>query len=640
MNEETTSEQTENNEPVNNTPQPTDQDLSNEKLHKAVIRQEDAEQLFDEASLEGKSLEDMVAEANNVLVLTPIGAAKRLKIIKKYFLEQYNELKNAEREAFDENNTDTEASFECSKESVLNQILAIEESVKQARAEEKVRIQAEQKKNLAMKHELLARLQVLVEQDETLESISEVKEIQKEWKTIRALPKETSNDLWDSYNTLLNRFYDNHGINIELKELDRQKNLEAKIELTKKVEAVLQERSLKRSFILLNKYHEEFKNTGPVPSESREPIWQAFKKASDTVYDAKRLVFNELEEAKEANLAKKQILTEKVNLLNAVDPRSGKEWNDKAKAFDALFEEWKKIGPVPKANNDAVWIQFNGVRNDFFTKRKEYYKEQNKGRNENLKAKEALCEKVESLKESKDWGATTKSILGLQEEWKKVGPVPEKINQAIWKRFRAGCDHFFNAKNEAFAGQREGEVENLAKKTKLIKELEALATKESAHKEAFAELKRINAAWREIGFVPHKALKSITSKYDEANKAVYTKYSVQIEDAKSANLSEHFKDLANSHNGSNALAGEEQNIKRRIGTLREEIASIERNMSFFAKSKTAEKMLKDFEMKIEKANKQIDKLKNELKALKAAKKEAEVEAHSEGDTTAESASAE
>lgn len=604
----------------NNAPSVSEADLKNEQLHKDVIR-EDNEQDFDVSTLDDKSLDELVEEAKSLLMQTPKTASVRLKLIRKVFYEKYNTLKDESKEAYNTDKTDESPDFLFEKAPLIDELKAIEDEIKKAREEEKKRIEDEKKKNLARKEGLITKLETILSTDETLDSIAEVKGIQKEWKGIRVLPKEAIASLWDRYNALLNRFYDNHGINIELKELDRQKNLEAKIELTKKVETIKEEKSLKRSFILLNKLHEEFKNIGPVPQESREPIWQAFKSASDAVYEDKRKIYEELESAKEGNLAKKIILCEKADLLNAVQPRDVKGWNDKAKAFDALFEEWKKIGPVPKSNKDAVWIQFNGVRNDFYTGRKAFFKELNSGRNDNLKAKEALCEKVEVLKDSKDWAATGKAIIALQAEWKKIGPVPEKVNQAIWKRFRGACDTFFEAKNQAFSGKREEEKANLQKKEELIVALEELANKDIDHKQAFEELKKINAEWRAAGFVPHKDVKRISNAYDTANNAVYTKYSGQIEAAKAANLNEHYKHIKESSpNGIKELENEERNIKRRITTLNEEVASIERNMSFFSKSKTADKMLKDFDAKIEKAKKQIDKLKKELGVIKSAKR--------------------
>lgn len=604
-------------------PTKTNEELSIENLEKEVKKNEEIEQDFDASTLESKSLEEIVTEAETVLVLTPKAAGKKLNAIKEVFYAKYNEEKAEALKEFRASEPSEEDSFEFVKAPLQEKIAELVTKVKQIKDEEKQRIEAEKKKNLKLKEDLLTKLEEIVSKDETLDTINEVKEIQREWKAIRVLPKDKISDLWDRYNLLRNKFYDNHSINIELKELDRQKNLEAKIELTKKMEALLDEKSLKRSFNLINKYHDEYKNIGPVPKESHEPIWQAFKAATDAVHESKRKQYEELEAEKEQNLKKKEVLVEKATLLNEIKPTSAKEWNEKTKEVEALFEDWKKIGPVPRSNKDAVWITFNGLRNDFYGARKEFFKEINAERNENLKKKEALCEKVESLADSTDWSTTTKEIIALQADWKKIGPVPDKVNQAIWKRFRSACDKFFDAKNNAFAGKREEEAANLTKKEELIKQLKALAEKDENHKEAFAELKKINAEWRSIGFVPHKAVKKINAAYDEANNAVYSKYKGQIEEAKSQNLSEHYKELKKSHNGVKALDNEERNIKRKIGNLRDEIASIERNMSFFSKSKTADKMLKDFEAKITKAQGLIGKLKKELVAIKNARKEEE-----------------
>lgn len=611
----------------------TELDIKNEEFHKDVVR-DSTEDEFDATLLTGKDLNELLEDAKALLLLTPKTAFTRLKAIRSVFYDTFNKLKEEAREQWNTGENEEDAEFIFDQEIHVEKLKGIESEIKKAQEEEKKRVEEEKKKNLALKNGLLKRLEELVVVDETEQTIQEVKDIQREWKTIRVLPKDVVNDLWDKYNNLLNKYYDNHSIHIELKELDRQKNLESKIELTKKVEELKNEKSLKKSFILLNKYHEEFKNTGPVPRESREPIWQAFKSATDSVYEAKRAIYEELEKGKEDNLANKKILADKADLLNAVKPKDVKGWNEKAKAFDALFEEWKKIGPVPKSNKDAVWIQFNGVRNDFYTLRKEFFKELNSVRNENLKLKEVLCDKVEALKNSTDWASTTKQIIALQAEWKTIGPVPEKVNQAIWKRFRSGCDHFFSAKNDAFSGKIEEEKLNLATKEELIEQLKVLATEEDKdHKAAFEALKKINASWRSAGYVPHKHVKRISKAYDEANNAVYQKYSKQIDEAKAANLVDHYRSIKDaSPDGIRELENEERNIKRRITTLNEEVTSIERNMSFFSKSKTADKMLKDFGDKIQKANNQIAKLKKELGVIKSTKREQAAEKPAEPDT--------
>jgi len=566
------------------------------------------------------SLEQILVNLEKAFIEKPKTASKVFKAVRPIFFEKFENEKSLAKEEFLKANEDEEAIFEFAKDGLQATFNNLGNKIKQARQEERDRIEQEKAKNLALKKELLAALEAIVKEDETLDSIQKVKDIQKQWKLIRVLPKDEVQGLWDDYNLLLDKFYDNHSINIELKELDRRKNLEAKIELTKKVEEVNKEKSLKRSFILLNKYHEEFRNIGPVPQESREPIWQAFKMASDAVYESKRKEVDALELVKDENLKRKEILAEKAELLNAVTPNQLKDWNQKYTEFQTLFDEWKKIGPVPKSNNDAVWLKFNGVRNDFYTKRKEFFKVINDERKENLSKKEALCVKVEALQNSEDWMATSNEIIRLQNEWKTIGPVPDKVNQSIWKRFRGACDVFFARKNEAFKGQRAQESENLKLKDALIDELNVLLNAEKDYKEVITDLKRISADWRSIGFVPKKALKRINTDYDAASNAVYQKFNEQIKSQKASNLVEHYANLKQSPNGDKSLDYEMRGIQKKIDFLKEEVAGIERNMSFFAKSKTADKMLKDFEAKIVKSKKQITSLKQELAAIRNVKK--------------------
>jgi hypothetical protein len=608
-------------------------EAQNESMHDAILEEHSEEHIVDHSKLDGKSLTELVEEASKVLVLTPKAASTQLGAIRSIFNSAFKQAKAEAETAFKaEQKEGDETPFVFEHEDLKTKIFEISDQIKQAQKEEKERIESEKKKNLNTKHNLLNELEELVKQDETSESIDKVKDIQRQWKAIRVIPKEEVSKLWDRYHLLLDQFYDNHSINIELKELDRKKNLEIKIELTKKVEEIANEPSLKKSFILLNKYHEDFKHAGSVPRESREAIWNAFKKASDSIYEQKRKVYETLEASKGDNLKKKEILVEKAQLLNQVEPKTAKDWNKRYEDFEKLFADWKKIGPVPKSNKDQVWIAFNGVRNDFYTKRKSHFKEVNSERKANLKAKEELCAKVEELKDSTDWAKTAKQIIAYQNDWKKVGPVPDKVNQAIWKRFRAACDHFFNARSKVFEGQRAGEEQNLKAKEALLAQLDTILNSDLDYKKSFEALKKVSAEWKTIGYVPHKAVKRINTSYDKSSNAIFNKYKEEAEKHKASNLKEHYHHLKETANGDRVLENEMRQIKKKISGLNAEIASIETNMSFFAKSKTADKLLKDFENKIAKINKQISSLKTELSAIRSAQKEVNAESEESADT--------
>ena len=200
----------------------------------------------DSDELNHLDIDALYEKAKECLVLTPRDALGRLKAIRPIFFEAYQSLKKSELEKLSEEEIDGFKFEKAPLAEGFNQLLA---TAKAAIGEERKRIESEKENNYKHKLALLEMLSVLVSEDETENSISKVKEIQKEWKSIKVIPKDKTQELWDRYHMLLDKFYDNHSINIELKELDRKKNLEAKIELTKKVEEIANEKSLKRSFL-------------------------------------------------------------------------------------------------------------------------------------------------------------------------------------------------------------------------------------------------------------------------------------------------------------------------------------------------------------------------------------------------------
>lgn len=168
-------------------------------------------------------------------------------------------------------------------------------------------------KNLFAKNQILERLRELVDGEETTHSISTIKEIQQEWKDIGPVPGAQNKNLWASYNALMDRFYDNRSIYFELKELDRKKNLEGKLELCEKAEALDKEEDLRTAIRALNELHEEFKHIGPVPREEQEAVWQRFKAASDAIYAKRKAYYESQKEVFKENQTKKEALIQKLD---------------------------------------------------------------------------------------------------------------------------------------------------------------------------------------------------------------------------------------------------------------------------------------------------------------------------------------
>lgn len=579
-----------------------------------TAQEEDA---VDYANLSKEELVELAIKASKSEDLKEAAEVMRQvrPVLDNIFLEEQN---NA-LAAFIEEGGDKD-SFEYKGTELRNQFYEAFKTVQRRRADERERVEKDKLKNLEAKRAILDKLKHLTESDETENSVEQVRELQREWKKIRVVPQEYVQELWDSYRFYMDKFYDNVSINNELKELDRKKNLEHKIELCKKVGELSEEKSIKKSLILLNKYHEEWKNTGPVPREFSDEIWKRFKEASDLIYEQKRGEIAKLEEVRKQNFELKTAICEKLDLLTATKPGKPKEWIDMTKQVNDLFDEWRKIGKVPREQNEIIWGRFRELRNRFFNEKNAFFRKLNAEKAENLRLKTEICEKAEAVANSEDWQKTANTLKKLQEDWRKIGPVPEKVSDAVWKRFRAACDSFFNRKEEHFKGQKEEQQGNLDKKTELLTRLEALVNGEAETETAFAQARQIQKEWGEIGFVPFSAKKNIQDRFSEAMDKLYKKLKRNPEEMSEARLKEHYEEISKLPDASNKLRNEERRVREKIRFLRTDIETLENNIGFFrsGNAKGANNpFVKQIEEKISKASGQLSRLERELKVIRS-----------------------
>ena len=485
------------------------------------------------------------------------------------------------------------------------------------RAEEKKEAEQEKQKNYMAKKAIIERLKVLSAEDETESVFKEVLELQKQWRQIRTVPREHMQELWENYRFFLDKFYDNHAINNELKEKDRQKNLEIKIELIKKVSTLQEEKSIKKAHILLNKYHEEFKNAGPVPGKDvAEEIWKRFKEASDQILNDKRQALELIKLKRNENLELKKVLCEKVEHMNQLPLTSPKMWKEKAEEITAIFTEWKTIGPVPESVNDQIWKRFRDAQGLFNLNKKQFFDSLNSGNEKNLALKISLCEEAEKAAESTQFDATAKLLISLQEKWRSIGPVHESKNEEIWLRFRSACDKFFKRKEEFYKVKNVGEKENQTIKERIIADATALLAIEEMGP-SFEELRKLQKEWNSLGFVPIKVKADLQNRYSKAVDAIYKKFKQTADDNKAFRFKEHLDTLSTAPNGDDKIRYEERQINDKLRALRDDAATLKNNIEFFAQSKNEDALRKQIEEKIEVSNQQITKLQEELKLIQS-----------------------
>jgi hypothetical protein len=505
-------------------------------------------------------------------------------------------------------------------DSTKQSIQRIVTDFKKRRENERKRAEEEKLHNLKQKQLILDKIKALVDSEETDQSLNALREYMRAWKEVRQIPKEYQDELYAAYKFQVDKFYNQLSVFNELKELDKDKNLELKIDLIKRAEQLKDEPNIRKALLQLNKYHDDWKNTGPVRAEISEDIWKRFKAASDIVIDAKKAQQTTIDAERQQNLDKKIVLIERAETSIAVVPTQPKEWAKIGKELDELMAEWKKIGPVPTDKNEEIWNKFKAIRNQYYGERKHFFKDLNSSKKDNLTKKEALCEKAESLKDSNEFMKTSDTFAKLQDEWKTVGPVPEDQNDLVWKRFRSAFDHFYTRKNEWFKQRKQEEGGAIVKKKEVILGLDALKSNETIdHETLFNELKIWQKQWNDAGFISGKSYQQLNKTYQTLADEIFQRYRSASNNQRNSNQKKHFSDLATSTDGQKRLQLEDRKIKEKIAKFRNEIATMENNKSFFKHSKNAGDFVKQFDDNIAKATEQIAKAEQELKLLKNVK---------------------
>ena len=475
-------------------------------------------------------------------------------------------------------------------------------------------VERQKEKNLATKTELLNKLRELVDGEETTLSMAAVKAIQESWKAIGPVPAAHSKNLWASFNALMDRFYDNRSIYFELKELDRKKNLESKLELCEKAETLNQVTDLKDAIRQLNELHEEFKHLGPVPREEQEQIWQRFKAASDVIYDRRKEFFDGQKEVVKKNLVEKEALIVLLTPFGEFKADRIKDWNTKTQELLEIQKAWEKIGAIPKEAGKDINKAFWSLFKQFFQNKNLFFKELDEVRASNQKKAEELIAQAEELRSNTNWQATANQLVKLQQEWKKLGPTPEKNRDALYKKFKLACDAFFeNRRNSSKESSSEFDA-NLSKKQAIIAQLIELIKKDEGLDEI--QLSNLVSEFNAIGFVPRKNIKEIQVKFKEVVDAYLDKLGAKGGEKDDFLFRLNLNRIQGDPNSIKTLNKKEHGIRKQISDLENSITLWRNNLEFFASSKTADKLKDQFEVKIKKAEEEIDKLKKKLSILK------------------------
>lgn len=473
--------------------------------------------------------------------------------------------------------------------------------------------EAEKKANLEKKQAIIEQIKTMVTSpEEANQHYTEFKELQAQWREIKQVPAENATELWRSYQLYVEKFYDMLKLNLEAREYDFKKNLEAKTRLCEAVEKLADEEDIISASHQLQELHQEYREIGPVAKELREDIWTRFKAASTVIHKRHQQHFEDIRAGEEENLAKKTALCEKAEELAQKDYKSSAEFEETTKEVLALQAEWKTIGFAPQKMNVKIFERFREACDQFFQKKTQFFIELKERLTENAAKKQALVEKAQALMDSTDWKSTSDKMVQLQKEWKTIGMVPKKIGDQLWADFLAACNHFFEARNAANAGTRNEEKENLQQKRGVIAELTALA--EEGAENIQQKMKELIDKFNAIGHVPFRDKDKIYDEYHEALDKVHKVLNANSQRRRMDNFKKSISAAAK--RGEQAVESERTRLQRRIEQMKQDLKTYENNLGFLSiASKKGNSLLDEMNRRVEKLKEDIELAKKQLKEI-------------------------
>jgi cell division FtsZ-interacting protein ZapD len=568
---------------------------------------------------EALSMEELVDELAVLVTVEKLMSVKdHVEELKKSFLSKYYHFIDEKKEEFHAENPETTEDFHYH----FPLKVKFDQLYTQYREKKNNHFQSLQnslKSNLENRLAIVEELKNLIHsQDSIPVTLKKFNDIRDRWKVAGPIPKDKYNHVWNNYHFHLENFYDVLHLDREIRDLDFKHNLVQKLKIIERVEELVKEEDINKSFRELQDLHRIWKeDIGPVSRENREEIWNRFSELTKQMHDKREGLYEQFREVEKANLEKKKEIIAQIEVLAQEKVGSHSAWLGQIEKVEALRNQFFGAGKVPAEVTDQTWNDFKNAVRSFNVLKNSFYKDIKKDQNDNLSKKQALVAKANELKESTDFGATTPIFKQIQEEWKTIGHVPRKFSDKLWAEFRAACNEYFEKLKEQKTEVNSEELEAFENKKAYLETIKGFELV-GDHKTDLDAIKAHIETWKGFGKVPF-ARRHIEGKFNKILDSLFEKLSSSKKDNEMVRYANRLDNLAGSD--TRRLDNEKVFIMRKIDEVQSNLFQLENNIQFFAKAKSDNPMVKEVMKNIEKQKEELATWKEKLKQLRSIKTE-------------------
>jgi hypothetical protein len=523
------------------------------------------------------SLEELVKELQNIVSNNPVNKIKdQIEVIKSAFNIKFGALLAEKKKVFlEEGGNVIDFQFTSAAKGDYNTLLS---DYKKQRDAHYNAIEKQMNDNLDKRVQVIDGLKRLIENADANTMYKEFRVLQDTWRSIGAVSKTRYNDTWKTYHHHVERFYDLLHLSNDFRDLDFKNNLEEKLKIILKAEALAASTDVNEAFKELQELHKIWKeDIGPVSKDVREDVWQKFSAITKEIHDKRHEHFRDMKSKYQDIIALKLAVIERFNAYDTSNNKTHKDWQNSIVETEKLRQEYFNAGKLPYAKSEEVWQKFKTATKKFNSSKNHFYKDEKSEQQENLKKKIALIEIAESLKESEDWEVATEAMKKIQADWKKIGHVPRKFSDDIWNKFKAACNSYFDRYHDQKNSVSKEQQANVDAKKAF---LETLKEEKEHTKESVLEAIK---TWQELGQLP-RDVRYLEGKFNKQIDRLLEGLSLDKKEVAMLKFT-HVIDGLFVNEDFRKLDSEQLFIRKKMDEVVKEMQQLENNLGFFSNAK-------------------------------------------------------
>ena len=364
--------------------------------------------------------------------------------------------------------------------------------------------------NMRSKQSICESLEALALREDRKAMVAQLKELQAEWKSLGPVPWDSSEALWDRYNTVCDGLYEKCREYFAELDIERESNLKVKEEICSRMEALVASEDIdwREAMETVKEAQGTWKSLGAVPKAQSEAIWIRFRTACNAFFERK-------DRHNEDNLSRKLVLVDIVESL-----QDSTEWKASGIRIKESQEKWKAIGPVPRDQSEPIWQRFHAACEKFFQARRAFMEKLDQEKPANQAKKEELCLAMESLDALPGDAERFERIKEAQAAWKEIGPAPREFEDVLWERFRKPIDTYFEIRKAKFGEERAERDENAKIKEDICIEAESVIGS-TEWKATIDKIKSLQERWKATGPAPRELDRDLWKRFRSACDAFF-----------------------------------------------------------------------------------------------------------------------